>query len=122
MSTHRSWIQIAPTYRSREVKIVVDWIIGGVSGTVVGLPGVGKSNFLGFLCYRPDVIRPMLAAHDVEATLIPIDLNNLPDDSNATFYRVILRSFYENCEHIDPSLKQVINSIYRENKAARDPF
>ncbi len=122
MSRLRAWSQYSPTYRAREVGMLVDWIIGGRSGSVTGLPGVGKSNFLGFVCHRPDVMQTLLDAHQVQAMLVPIDLNNLPDDTTETFYRIILRAFHENCEHLDTSLKLIINTVYLENKAVRDPF
>ncbi|KAA3663915.1 MAG: winged helix family transcriptional regulator [Chloroflexi bacterium] len=122
MSTRRAWSQYSASYRAREVGILIKWIVEGRSGSVTGLPGVGKSNFLGFICHRMDVIQSLTAAHQVQATLVPLDLNNLPDDTTETFYRIILRAFHENCEHLDTSLKQVINSLYLENKAVRDPF
>jgi hypothetical protein len=54
--------------------------------------------------------------------LIPVDLNNLPSNTLATFYRVILRSFYEIHDRFDQSLQQTITDLYRDNRAARDPF
>ena len=122
MSTSRAWSQYSRTYRAREVGMLVDWIVGGRSGSVTGLPGVGKSNFLGFICHRPDVIETWMDAHQLQVMLVPIDLNNLPDDTTETFYRIIMRAFSENCEPLDTSLKQIINTIYLENKAVRDPF
>ena len=122
MSTNRAWGNIPGTYRSREVAMIADWIVNGVSGSVVGLPGIGKSNFLGFLCHRPEILQTLLATHQIKIGLIPIDLNNLPDDSIATFYRVILRAFYENQAHFDATLQKIIDTIYQEYKASQDPF
>ncbi len=93
-----------------------------MSGSVSGLPGIGKSNFLGFLCHRPETFQTLLAPHRIEVALIPIDLNNLPDDTPATFYRVILRGFYEVRPYIDAPLQAAIVSTYQENKAVQDPF
>lgn len=122
MTIYRSWMKYPQTFRAREMKILADWIIGSASGSVVGLPGVGKSNLLGFLCHRPDVIQALVAPHKIVVALVPVDLNNLPDDATATFYRVILRSFYEIQEHCDQASRQVIISTYQENKAVQDPF
>lgn len=122
MPIDRSWRNYPNTYRSREMKLIVDWIIEGVSGSVVGLPGVGKSNFLGFLCHRPDVIEALATSHKIKVALVPVDLNNLPDDEISTFYRVILRSFYEIRQQFDQTSSKVIVSIYREHKAIQDPF
>ena len=122
MSRRRAWSEYSSTYREREVQEIVKWIVGGRSGSVTGLPGAGKSNFLGFICHRMDVIRPLLTPHQIDAFLVSIDLNNLPDDTTATFYRIILRALQENCDHLDPSLKEIIKSTYIIYKAERDPF
>ena len=122
MSTNRAWEKIPATYRAREIEIIANWIANGVSGSVVGLPGIGKSNFLSFLSHRPEILQELLMSYQIKIGLIPIDLNNLPDDSIATFYRVILRAFYENQEHFDSTLQKVIDTVYKENKASQDPF
>lgn len=122
MITNRSWQEIPQTYRKREARIVADWILRGSSGSVAGLPGAGKSNFLSFICHRPEVIRALLVPSQIECVLIPIDLNNLPDDSPATFYRVILRCFYEIREYLEPELQKLIESSYMENRSIQDPF
>jgi hypothetical protein len=122
MSRRRAWSEYSSTYREREVRELVRWIVGGRSGSVTGLPGVGKSNFLGFICHREDVIRPLLTPYQIEALLVPIDLNNLPDDTAETFYRVILRALHESSSHLDTSLSQIIYTTYQAYKAERDPF
>lgn len=122
MVTRRSWSHYPQTYRAREMKVLLDWMVSGASGSVAGVPGIGKSNFLGFLCHRPEIIRTLLTPHQLEVVLIPIDLNNLPDNTVATFYRVILRGFFEVREFLDPKLQSLIISTYQENKAIQDPF
>jgi hypothetical protein len=54
--------------------------------------------------------------------LLPVDLNNLPADDVATFYRVILRAFYESRERFESELQQIIASLYLENRDKSDPF
>ncbi|MCP4515483.1 MAG: AAA family ATPase, partial [Delftia sp.] len=96
--------------------------LAGQSGSVVGLAGAGKSNLLGFLCHRPEALRSYLPPQADPVALIPVDLNNLPSNTLATFYRVILRSFYEVRDRFDQALQQTIADIYQENRAMRDPF
>lgn len=122
MISYRAWSQYPATYRERELKTIAEWIVVGTSGSVAGLPGTGKSNLLGFLCHRPDVLQNLLAPYQIEAGLVPIDLNNLADNSNATFYRVILRSFYEVRDHFEGELRELIIKQYEEHKATADPF
>jgi DNA-binding winged helix-turn-helix (wHTH) protein len=104
------------------MSILVGWIEAGLSGSVVGAAGIGKSNLLGFLCHRPDALRQYLAPDAPATALISVDLNNLPADDTATLYRVILRSFYESSKQFDAPLQEIITSLYQENRTARDPF
>ena len=75
------------------MKILSGWIMAGESGSVVGLLGSGRSNLLGFLCHRPEVVRAYLPAQVGSIALIPVDINNLPANNLSTLYRVIVRSF-----------------------------
>ena len=104
------------------MSILAGWIEAGISGSVVGSAGIGKSNLLGFLCHRPDALLQYLPSGATAPVLIPVDLNNLPADDTATLYRVILRSFYESRGQFETSLKDIIATLYLENRAARDPF
>ncbi|MBN2002320.1 MAG: winged helix-turn-helix domain-containing protein [Anaerolineae bacterium] len=122
MTMRRSWETYASTYRVKEVKILLDWITSGISGSVVGLSGSGKSNLLGFLCHRPDVVQAYLPPKSDPVVLIPLDLNNLPANNLATFYRVVLRTFYEVRDRFTPDTQAIVTPIYKENRAARDPF
>ncbi len=122
MASSRSWKAYAPAYRAKEMKTLAAWILAGQSGSVVGLAGAGKSNLLGFLCHRPEVLQSYLPPQAGPVALIPVDLNNLPSNTLSTFYRVILRSFYEIRDRFEQALQQSISDIYLENRAARDPF
>ncbi len=120
--TKRSWAVYPATYRAREMKILASWISSGESGSVVGLPGCGRSNLLGFLCHRPEVFQAYLLPQTGPVALIPVDLNNLPANNLSTLYRVILRSFYRVCDQFDHTLQQTITTLYQENRIERDPF
>ena len=118
----RSWSDYRLGYRQREAKILGGWIQSGISGTVVGLPGTGKSNLLGFLSHRPDVLSQYLPDEARKTAVIQVDLNNLPANDTSTLYRVILRSFYEFRQYFEAELQQLVTEIYLENRAASDPF
>jgi len=122
MAVSRSWKAYRLTYRAEQMKTLANWILAGVSGSVVGLAGAGKSNLLGFLCHRTEALQSYLAPQAGPVALISVDLNNLLSNTLATFYRVILRSFYEVRDRFDQSLQQAIADLYQENRAARDPF
>ena len=127
MVWRRSWQNYQSSYRAEQMKTLAGWIWRGVSGSVVGLGGAGKSNLLGFLCHRPEVLDSYLPAQAEPVVLIAVDLNNLPAHSLSTFYRVILRSFYESRAALTSSknllaLQQTITDLYLANRAADDPF
>jgi DNA-binding response OmpR family regulator len=122
MALIRAWKAYAPTYRTREMQILTNWMLAGASGTVVGLAGSGRSNFLGFFGHRPDVVQSYLPPQADPVAVIPVDLNDLPSNTLATLYRVILRSFYTAREHLDAALQQRVAALYLENRATRDPF
>lgn len=122
MIANRTWLSYPPSYRAREMKRLAGWISSWESGSVVGLPGIGRSNLLGFLCYRPEVIQNYLPPQANSVILISVDLNNLPANNLATLYRVILRAFYRVCGQFDQTLQQNITTIYQENRTEQDPF
>jgi len=122
MMTKQPWAVYPDSYRAREMKIIAGWIAVGESGSVVGLPGGGRSNLLGFLCYRPEVFRSYLPALTHPIAFIPVDLNNLPANDLSTLYRVILRSFDRVRNQFDPELQQMATTLYEKIQAERDPF
>ncbi|KAA3653843.1 MAG: winged helix family transcriptional regulator [Chloroflexi bacterium] len=111
------------TYRSREVNILSKWLLSGISGTVISLPGAGRNNLLNFLCYRPDVLQVhYLEAEATRIVVVPVDLSNLPENSPVTMYRAILRAFYWQRHRLPSHLQDHVTSIYAENRGTRDPF
>jgi hypothetical protein len=122
MKASRAWSSYPITYRSQELLEISRWIATSRSGSVVGLPGVGKSNLLGFLCHRPDALETYLPSSEGRVILIPVDLNNLPANNLATLYRTILRSLHESGHRFESSLRESIHAQYLENRSQRDPF
>lgn len=131
---NRSWDIYPATYRAEEVGILAEWIRRGNSGAVIGVAGTGKSNLLGFLSHRPEVIHAHWhhnATLTAPVVLIALELDSLPADDLATLYRVILRSFYENrasltawCNQGEAisTLQQQISELYLETRISLDPF
>ncbi len=125
MASKRAWETYPASYRSREIQQIAGWIQAGESGSIIGLPGAGKSNLLGFLSHRPNVLQQYLPADFGKLALVWIDLNNLPGNDLATFFRVVLRSFYEartRLAAIDESLGQKVEQLYRKVEEKTDPF
>lgn len=116
------WQDHLATYRTEEMRTLARWIAIGASGSVVGLRGSGRSNLLGFLCHRTEVLRGYLPPPVFDVLLVPVDLNNLPDPTLATFYRVLLRAFYELRTRLPSVLQPLAAQLFYENRAATDPF
>lgn len=118
----RPWQEHPATYRMAEMRLLARWIEARLSGSVVGWRGSGRSNLLGFLCHRPDVLRGYLTNPAQVVILAPIDLHNLPARSLAAFYRVILRSFYEIRHRLLPDLQELTAALFQGCRTATDPF
>ena len=125
MVSKQWYIDYPADYRVREIKTLANWIRAGESGSVVGLAGAGISNILGFLCYRPEVVRSYLSGSVPKLALVLVDLNNLPGNNLSTFFRVILRALYETRPQlaaIEPELAVTVESLYRRVEEKSDPF
>jgi hypothetical protein len=118
MNQHR----YSPHYRESEVRTIAGWIEAGESGAVVGMAGAGKSNLLKFLCAYPHAFSQYFTNPDQVVVPVPVDLNNLPAYDISTFYRLILRSFFEAVEAFDAKLRKPITEFYRDTMKAQDPF
>lgn len=125
MTSKRSWQAYPATYRAVAMKTIAGWLQAGESGSVIGLPGAGKSNLLGLLSRRPEVMRQYLPADFGHLALIHVDLNNLPGNNLSTFFRVILRSLDEAREQLNliaEPLAPSIEIIYHKVEEKTDPF
>lgn len=121
----RFWEAYKPTYRAREIGILAGWIQAGESGSIIGLAGSGKSNLFGFLSHQPEVMVQYLRDSSLKLALVQVDLNNLPGNDLATFYRVTLRSLYEaraQLATIEDSLPATVETLYRKVEEKMDPF
>jgi len=128
----RAWAAYGSAYRTKEVKSLADWILAGESGSVLGLKGTGKSNLLGFLCRRPEVLKSYLPDAGLKLAVVQVDMNSLPGNDQAIFYRVILRSLSEARPQIaaldppdiagDDSIAVAIETHYRQVAEKTDPF
>jgi hypothetical protein len=125
MAKQRAWAAYPANYRAREIAIMASWILAGESGSVVGMTGSGKSNLLGFICNRPEVLDPYLPDHKLNVALVQVDLNDLPDSDLGTFYRALLRSLFEarpQLADLEPGLATAVEVLYRKVEDNPDAF
>lgn len=117
-----TWDKFPATYREAEMRQLTRWVAAGQSGSVVGLPGCGRSNLLGFFSHRAD-LRAAYQAHSPTASVIvPVNLHNLPATDIATFYRALLRDFYHASDTFDLALQKETQQAYDANITQQDPF
>ena len=109
-------------YRAEEMALLVSWIASGESGSVLGLPGVGRSTLLDYLCQRSQRLNRHPGDQGAAVVALAVDLNNLPDNSLATLYRTLLRSFYEAREQFPPPLQRAIRDLFYANRYTNDAF
>jgi hypothetical protein len=122
MMTRGAWAPYTPNYRAAEMRTLAGWVASGVSGSVVGPAGCGRSNLLRFLCEHPAALQRYLPADAPSIGLAPVDLYDLPSDNLADLYRAILHAFYWVRERLAPELVQVATEVYLEHRAIVDPF
>lgn len=122
MAATRSWKTYDDGYRAREIKLLANWILAGESGTVVGLPGCGRSNLLGFFCYRPEIVRKNLPERAQSFAVVPVELNDLLVNEFSTFYRIILRAFDRVADHFPSELQTSVTALYEQHQDEQDFF
>ena len=120
--TGTPWQNYPPTYRRVEIERLAGWIRVGASGAVLGLRGVGRSNLLGFLCHRADVLDTLIDPQRLHVALVPVDLGDLPTPALADFYRVLLRAIYEVHHHFPDGVREQIVQTYEEHRGETDAF
>ena len=118
----RRWSRYHATYRAPQMELVAQWLANSTSCAVVGMAGCGKSNFLGFLSRKPLALSPYLGELAKKIVPIPVDLNSLPTNTLDTFFRLLLRSFFEVRHQFDEETQALISQQYMENRSATDPF
>ena len=122
MVNKQLWDAYPATYRASEIQTLANWIALGESCSVVGLVGCGRSNLLGFLCNRPDVLATYLRSEIGQVTIIPVELYDLPANDLSSLYRTILHAFYWERTSFAADLAQQVIDLYLENRALQDPF
>lgn len=125
MASLREWEAYPINYRATEMAEVARWLRHNESGVVVGLPGIGKSNLLGFLCHQPQALAQHWGDWRGKFLVALVDLNNLPNYEFATVYRGILRSLYEERARwyaIDSHLPTLLEEQYRHVVDRTEPF
>ena len=122
MTVPRTLSAYPASYRAAEMARVGNWVAAGESGSVVGLAGAGKSNFLAFLCQRPDALARVLPAETGPVVAVLVDLNLLPSYGLATFFRVLLRALAAAVDRFPGELGAVVTEAFTAHRGERDAF
>lgn len=116
------WKKYPITYRAEELKVIGRWIDQGLSGSVVALPGMGRTTLLNFLYYRRDALAQYLTIPNELVFILPIDLHILAEDTLATFYRLILRAFFYGRWQFTQAAQSRITKLFHKTESSQDPF
>lgn len=109
------------SYRSNEARQVMEWVRAGQCGTIIGLRGAGKSNFLQFL-FHEDVRKQHLGQNSKAFHFIPVDLLSLTERTAWGVYETLLDNVVKKLHPPDwgkPVLSE-ISDLYREVFRTRD--
>lgn len=105
------WADFPETYRAEQVSAILQWIAVGDSGVVVGGSGAGKSNLVGFMAGRPDVVARYLPNQVQNRWFLYLDANSLPMMTTANFYRGLLYVIQDAATTLAPELTAEISGI-----------
>lgn len=101
-------------YRKEDIKVIAKWIKSSQSGVILGVNGVGKSNFFQYLTTNQKDIYKKYQKHFGKHPflILTLDLNYMPDERASTLPRMMLRAFYEARVHLGHSLQRAIQHNY----------
>lgn len=119
--TQQTWMAFPATYRAEEVEEILYWVKLGESGVVIGGSGSGKSNVAVFLANRADVTAMRLPKPIEHYYFFHLDVNGLPGETTANFYRALLNTMYMATE-ADPELHQSIERQLDRLPSHEDSF
>lgn len=111
----------ALSYRSKEARQVMEWIRAGQCGSIIGLHGAGKSNFLQFLV-REDVKRQYLGQNSAAFHFILINLLAITEQTEWGVYEMLLSNLVAQLHPPDweSTTLEKMSSLHREILAKRD--
>lgn len=104
-------------YRAAEARQVMGWIRAGHSGSLIGLRGAGKSNFLRFLLCE-DVRQHYLGQNYADFVLILVDFLALTERTEWAVYELIL----DRLGGIEDDVVEEMASLHLDVVHSRDPL
>lgn len=121
MSKVERSVSQGPNYRRREVAELARWVAAGDSGCLLGPGGAGKSNLLAALEARPERLATGLP-EGWPLAVIRVDLNDLPADDLATFYRLLLRALRDAASQLPALVGAAARAAFDAQLSQTDPF
>lgn len=123
LTTYEPRRRYAPGYRAPELQQIAGWIRAGASGSIVGLPGTGKSNLFAFVAQDEEWMRAYFGsgAHR-KVVVVSVDLNSLADGQFSTLYRLILRGLFDARHRFGPQMAPAVEALFADHKYANDFF
>lgn len=116
------WAEFPASYRAEQIATIAQWIVTGESGMVVGLSGTGKSNLVGFMASRPEIICERLPGVATDYCFPHLDINSLPAVTTPNFYRSMLYAMQEAPTRIDQRLMRSLAQLITDTQHREDPL
>ena len=116
------WQRFGADYRAQEVKQILGWVQRWECGSIIGLPGSGRASLIDFLAFHEGGRTQLPADMAARLSFVPLDLNQLPDETLATFYRTLQRAIFERRAALPEALSREIETIYRKSETSQDAF
>jgi hypothetical protein len=109
------------SYRTEEASQVMEWVLAGQCGNIIGLRGVGKSNFLQFLI-RENVKQHFLGQEAEDFHFILIILLSLTERTVWGLYELLLGSLVGQLHppDRDNTILEKMSRLHRDTLGRRD--
>ena len=105
------WSDYPESYRAEQVATIAQWLAVGNSGVVVGGGGSGKSNLVGFMASRPEVVCQHLSDEPEDYAFLHFDINSLPTVTTPYFYRGLLYAMQNAAAQFSPEAATAIAQL-----------
>ena len=120
--TAHYWQDFPNTYRAEQVEQIAQWIAAGESGVVLGSSGAGKSNLLGFITARSDILAGAAGVDPASLSVVYFDINSLPLLTVAYFYRGLLQSILATADDLPPDVADALQALANQPGDWNDAF
>ncbi len=108
------------TTRFKEIEKILNFIKEGNSCQLIGLPGVGKSNVMGFLSYNRDIRQKHLGENQKWFHFVLLNFSEIRKRPLSDAYKFIFLGLIESLDERKNKDHEKVNTIFKESSSLND--